>query len=726
VTGNSLGKMNNRRTGAAAMGVGGRDVETLAGLNQLLESRDPVAKACAGVQTCLGANKDNLRGFFEQCFPLLLTKIFGYGGGSVSWLSAVAQPGKEHDAAMLVQLLSPKGVLLSAMHSADSDHIIRFILPRERLPSRTQLLLRSEEGVRELQQWPQYVNSIVKDPKLGQYQIQVSVFNYFLFWFAFYAMGKHGTAGRMDSGRYGGRVGRNIGAMKTWVSDAREQLFQSAQGGRAANPYPAILQDYLDHFLPHTPDAQPSGNKGSGVVVLGVLIEFWLTFSDDESTAAPAAVNPLTPNSQTRAARRLAAAGMMAQAGQPGTPTQTSFIRQRAYQPPSDDLVEAITRLVVHLTCRNSAAGGGGLSPAHLGQLTWLPPVPMLEAQLPMPPSLPGQYLGMAGGRPFQTLLRYVYRFIRVSIARNSVEQSGSMRKLLELWRAAALPWTSRPLPRPVAPSHVQSPPLKQITSHLPHLLHMNSPPAAQQAPALQRFSSEWRSHTLATLPFMNVLLPLLIEATVSRVLYSPQPLEPLKDLLAAFQPLSDSPDLVALLKAVDASLAHFHSNHHRTTEAAYAEVLPFLCDQALDWEKVALAGVDVSARPNMAVSTAQPLFGVEPGSAACNMAVLLQLEKPQAMEGGRKLLQQMRTAALRVLPLDDIPVNRPRSPVLQDFAEPNRHQLRKSKWEDLQVQVSRQKGNAKTWLPSIETSCRWLTCVVVLKPGYDFWGSGP
>lgn len=43
--------------------------------------------------------------------------------------------------------------------------------------------------------------------------------------------------------------------------------------------------------------------------------------------------------------------------------------------------------------------------------------------------------------------------------------------------------------------------------------------------------------------------------------------------------------------QAVDASLAHFHSSHHRTTEAAYAEVLPFLCDQAVDWEKVALAG---------------------------------------------------------------------------------------------------------------------------------------
>jgi hypothetical protein len=89
--------------------------------------------------------------------------------------------------------------------------------------------------------------------------------------------------------RYGGRVGRNIGAMKTWVSDAREQLFQSAQGGRAANPYPAILQDYLDHFLPHTPDGQPSGNKGSPLVCTSFSDPSPLFFSSTTSQEVPKA-----------------------------------------------------------------------------------------------------------------------------------------------------------------------------------------------------------------------------------------------------------------------------------------------------------------------------------------------------------------------------------------------------------------------------------------------------
>mmetsp|Transcript_41324 Transcript_41324/g.105667 ORF Transcript_41324/g.105667 Transcript_41324/m.105667 type:complete len:767 (+) Transcript_41324:319-2619(+) len=687
---------------AAPAAGSGRDVETLLGLNQLLESREPVAKACAAVQTCLAANRDNLRGFFEQCFPLLLTKIFGYGGGSLSWLAAVAQPGKERDAAILVQLLSPKGKLLSAMQSADADHIIRFILPPERLPPRTQVLLSSEEGVKELQQWPQYANSIVMDPKSEHYQIQVNVFNYFLFWFAFYTMGKQSNHGRMDAGRYNSRVGRNIGKMKDWVSDTRETLFHGHHARpSSANPYLVILQDYLECFLPRSPDAQQA--RGSGVVLLGVLIESWLTFSDDVGGGTPPAAMAQRALRPTAAQRRQIAANMLAQAGQGGiaetaASSQATFLRQRMYQPPSDELVAAVTRLVVHLTCREQ---GGGVAPVHLGALSWLPAVPTLEAQLPPPPSLPGQYLGMAGGRSFQTLMRYVYRFLRVSMMRNPVENVGSMHKLLDLWAAAALPWTSQPLPRPSAPATPQSPPLTQITSHLPGLLHMNSPPAAQQAPARQLYSAEWRNHTLTTLPFIQLMLPLLIEVTVSRVQYSPQPLEPVKELLTVLQPLAESSELVDLLKMVDSSLEHFHASHHRTTEAAYADVLPFLCDQAVDWERV--AGVDPSTRATMGISTIQPLFGVEPGSAAHNMAVLLQLEKLNMLEGGRKLLERLRAAALRILPLDDIPKSRPRSPILQSAVEPSRQQLRKSSWQDLQAQVASQKADIRRPITSHE-----------------------
>ncbi len=43
-------------------------------------------------------------------------------------------------------LLAPDGKLFGAMHSADSDSIIQFSFPLERLPTHTQLLLATEAG----------------------------------------------------------------------------------------------------------------------------------------------------------------------------------------------------------------------------------------------------------------------------------------------------------------------------------------------------------------------------------------------------------------------------------------------------------------------------------------------------------------------------------------------------------------------------------------------------
>ena len=123
-------------------------------------------------------SSDNLRGFFEQCFPTLLKRLFGYDG--TSWLTLVARvrrrclpaaagrvrpcqppacspptsrrsplrpPGrppppqspKEADARALLRLLSPAGPLFAAVCAADADGATQFFFPRERLPTHTQV-----------------------------------------------------------------------------------------------------------------------------------------------------------------------------------------------------------------------------------------------------------------------------------------------------------------------------------------------------------------------------------------------------------------------------------------------------------------------------------------------------------------------------------------------------------------------------------------------------------
>lgn len=146
---------------------------------RMCSSCPPPSPAAAAAASLHSSCSDNLRGFFEQCFPTLLKRLFGYDGPS--WLNLVArvrpplaaewgrtchvaacraahvltlmrptphippptlahptQNPKEADAKALLKLLSPSGILFSAMYSADADGATQFFFPKERLPTHTQ------------------------------------------------------------------------------------------------------------------------------------------------------------------------------------------------------------------------------------------------------------------------------------------------------------------------------------------------------------------------------------------------------------------------------------------------------------------------------------------------------------------------------------------------------------------------------------------------------------
>lgn len=173
--------------------------------------------------------RDNPREFFELCFPFLLKRLFGYDG--VSWLSSLTkvgarggcacgdtdpsacaqthlyhpahahhllctlwcpsryttQEGKAQDVDALLALLHPGGPLFGAMRDADADGATRFLFPRERLPTHTQLLLCSGAGRAELARWPQYGGGTLVADAAGRPSIHMGVAQYFFAWFAFYA-----------------------------------------------------------------------------------------------------------------------------------------------------------------------------------------------------------------------------------------------------------------------------------------------------------------------------------------------------------------------------------------------------------------------------------------------------------------------------------------------------------------------------------------------------------
>lgn len=100
-------------------------------------------------------------------------------------------------------------------------------------------------------------------PRLPLPQLQVNVFHYYIFWFAFYALGKHGG---QDSSRLASSAqlrGRgNLDRVTTWVSQQGGQLFSRQQRGALRQPYLSVLQAYLTHFLPHLPTPETFAQKG--------------------------------------------------------------------------------------------------------------------------------------------------------------------------------------------------------------------------------------------------------------------------------------------------------------------------------------------------------------------------------------------------------------------------------------------------------------------------------
>ena len=126
----------------------GSEFNTVSGLARVLDNpRWPVARACAAVTNCLEMSRcchacinataahqhsgkhgtprrccsnlqapllrrDNYRPFFEQTFPLLLRRVFGYDGAS--WLTVLARDGREADVSALLDLLSPTGAGLTS------------------------------------------------------------------------------------------------------------------------------------------------------------------------------------------------------------------------------------------------------------------------------------------------------------------------------------------------------------------------------------------------------------------------------------------------------------------------------------------------------------------------------------------------------------------------------------------------------------------------------------
>jgi hypothetical protein len=636
---------------------------SFAGLCAMLDGPTTVPKACQAVEECIAANKcaarppaaaasaaapaftlansrsncclltrraaplllrrprDNLRGFFEACFPRLLGRVFGYSGPS--WLALAARGGgRDGDARALLRLLSPSGALFAAMASADADGAVEFAFPRERLPAHTQLLLASPAGRAVAAAWPQFGGDRARGAAepVPRAHLRVGCFQYFCYWFAFSAVKGSADAGGGGGGFGGGFGGASAagapgGFALSSVRRAAESLHLTR--GRDADPaahrpYLALLRHLLLELIPR---AGPAGGGGApaaappprgagaaaalrspmaarggggaaaaaarGALFYSVVVEFWLKDADE----------PLPSGAAGAAAGRAGGAGAWAS----------------SYEPPSEDLLEAVGELARYATVAADARGAP--RPAQAGA-PWLPLSPVLAALAPLggaarrghggAASLAGPpRLGGAAAPGSQALMRQLYRFFRRALTAWPPQRS--LKPLLRALLPLLAPWlqagAAAPAAAPGAAATAGAAPpaaggLAARASAVAHRVQWldGALGGAPPAPAPGAYGPEWEAHVLAHLPLYLDLPPLLLEACAARV--GARGESAAQDAAAVFGPLGAAPALAELLRRAegDVNRAAAAGAAPRRADGPLAELVPWLLEQVADWRAVAAA----------------------------------------------------------------------------------------------------------------------------------------
>ncbi|KAF5734914.1 hypothetical protein HS088_TW15G00411 [Tripterygium wilfordii] len=159
-----------------------------------------IISTCASIESILHSHTpDQSRHFFSLTFPTLICKLYGFDeatsapGGpqhsqSQGWIDTVLHHNDSDLAAKVFNLLAPNGVLFNAISAVDRLSLVRYVFPIERLPEWARYMLSSDKDCGLLSDLcPLFKGRVKVDSIKGSFcQIQLNVFEYYMFWFAYY------------------------------------------------------------------------------------------------------------------------------------------------------------------------------------------------------------------------------------------------------------------------------------------------------------------------------------------------------------------------------------------------------------------------------------------------------------------------------------------------------------------------------------------------------------
>uniref|UniRef100_A0A5B7AYY4 Putative sphingomyelin phosphodiesterase 4 n=1 Tax=Davidia involucrata TaxID=16924 RepID=A0A5B7AYY4_DAVIN len=217
-----------------------------------------IAAACAAIESFLHTHTpDQTRWFFSITFPTLICKIFGFDESSAQrpqspngWIDIVSASNDPELACRVFNLVSPNSVLMSSISAVDRLSLVKYAFPTERLPEWVRFMLQNERDFRVLADLcPLFKGRVKEDSiKVSSFQVQLNVFEYYMFWFAYYPVCR-GNSENCDAVRV--RISRRF-RLENWTST----IPGFSSGKRRSEQkiecslYIRLLYAYLRAFVP--------------------------------------------------------------------------------------------------------------------------------------------------------------------------------------------------------------------------------------------------------------------------------------------------------------------------------------------------------------------------------------------------------------------------------------------------------------------------------------------
>ncbi|XP_021297440.1 uncharacterized protein LOC110426526 [Herrania umbratica] len=281
----------------------------------ILASTTPttISATCASIDSFLHSHSpDQSRHFFSITFPTLICKLFGFDDAtspspppppqklqrpqSNGWIELASQSNHPDFSANIFSLLSPNGTLMNSILAVDRHSLVKYVFPIERLPVWVRFRLSNEKDCGVLSDLCPLVKGKVKEDSIkgSLCQIQLNVFEYYMFWFAYYPVCK-GNCENLDSNSV--KRSKKF-RLENWTHSIpgfsglhKREMEQKFEG----NLYIQLLYAYLHAFVPifdlgaHQPYRSSILNyslKCDGSVIfraeflVNVFVHYWLVDND--------------------------------------------------------------------------------------------------------------------------------------------------------------------------------------------------------------------------------------------------------------------------------------------------------------------------------------------------------------------------------------------------------------------------------------------------------------